>query len=137
MDIYIGNLDLGLEEDSLKVLFKVFGEVESVKIIRDRETGKSKGFAFVNMLNSIEAQRAMVELHNIEIAGRRLVVHEAVKRTFPVEEKQKTAEQPIDRYPKDRDENISFKIPKEQVDNPLEYNKALSDDGFVRIKFKS
>jgi RNA recognition motif-containing protein len=139
MDIYVGNFSIEIEEDSLKVLFKVFGEVESVKIIKDRETGKSKGFGFVNMLNSIEAQRAIDELNNIELAGRRLVVYQAIPKENKPEIKPEKAEvNPDHGFKEDVEEKtISFKIQSEKVEGLAEYSKILTPDGFVKIKFKS
>jgi len=55
MNIYIGNLSYGVNEDNLKSLFVEFGEVESVKVIKDRFTGRSKGFGFVEMPSNSEA----------------------------------------------------------------------------------
>ena len=63
MDIYVGNLAFQLSESELQELFQEFGEVKSVKIISDKMTGKSKGFAFVTMENDTEAQAAIDNLH--------------------------------------------------------------------------
>jgi RNA recognition motif-containing protein len=142
MDIYIGNLNLQLEEDSIEKLFNVFGLITNITLIKDRESGKSKGFGFVKMPNAIEAERAINELHNIEVAGRRLVVYEAK----PKPEKSETKQAPLnlqikhsqkEKYFGDYEESISFKIPREKIDNPVEYSKTISEDGFVRLKFNS
>ncbi|MCB1307631.1 MAG: RNA-binding protein [Leptospiraceae bacterium] len=77
MKLYVGNLSYSLNEDSIHDLFVPFGEVESVKLIMDRETGRSRGFAFVEMPNKDEALKAMGELARKEIDGRALVVNEA------------------------------------------------------------
>ena len=69
MDIYIGNLHKNLDENSLVTLFGVFGTVISVTIVRDKETGTSKGFGFVKMHDAIEAQRAIDEMHGRTVAG--------------------------------------------------------------------
>jgi RNA recognition motif-containing protein len=80
MNIYIGNLPYGTSEDELKELFQTHGEVGSVRIITDRETGRSKGFAFVEMPNNDEAQKVLDTLNNTEFNGRNLRVNEARPR---------------------------------------------------------
>lgn len=80
MNIYVGNLAYGLSEDDLKELFETYGEVESVKIIKDRETGRSKGFGFIEMTNDDEARTAIDELNDKEIQNRNLRVNEARPR---------------------------------------------------------
>ncbi len=77
MKLYVGNLNYRLTEDSIADLFRAYGDVESVKLITDRETGRSRGFAFVDMPNKNEALNAMKELANQEVEGRPLVVNEA------------------------------------------------------------
>lgn len=80
MNIYVGNLSYSLTEDKLKDLFGQYGEVTSAKIIIDKITGKSKGFGFVEMATSDEAQAAISELNGKEIDGRQLRVSEARAR---------------------------------------------------------
>lgn len=80
MNIYVGNLSFQTREEDLQALFEGYGEVTSVKIITDRVTGKSKGFAFVEMANDEEAQQAIQELNNKEFGSRSLKVNEARKR---------------------------------------------------------
>lgn len=77
MNIYIGNLNYRVREEDLKQVMEEYGVVDSVKIIIDRETGKSKGFAFVEMPNDAEGKRAIEELNEAEYEGRRMVVKEA------------------------------------------------------------
>lgn len=74
MVIYVGNLNYNLQEEDVKQIFAEFGEVESVKIIRDRETGRAKGFGFVEMPNETEASAAMQELNGKEVQGRNIKV---------------------------------------------------------------
>ena len=74
MVIYVGNLNYNLQEEDVKQIFAEFGEVESVKIIRDRETGRAKGFGFVEMPNDAEASTAMQELNGKEVQGRNIKV---------------------------------------------------------------
>lgn len=81
MNIYIGNLNYKVGEEDIKELFQEYGEVSSVKLILDKETGRSKGFAFVDMENDSEANAAIQELNRKEFQGRALVVNEARPRT--------------------------------------------------------
>ncbi len=77
MNIYIGNLNYKLSESELEQVFTEFGEVSSVKIIKDKFTGKSKGFGFVEMPNSNEGNAAIEELDGAEVGGRNMRVNEA------------------------------------------------------------
>lgn len=77
MKLYVGNLNYNMDEDGLRDVFTPFGEVESVKMIIDRDTGRSRGFGFVEMPNKNEALSAMGELAQREVEGRMLVVNEA------------------------------------------------------------
>ena len=81
MNIYVGNLSWGSTEESVRVLFEAHGEVESVKIITDRYTGRSRGFGFVEMPNDEEARSAVSALDGKELDGRALKVNEARPRT--------------------------------------------------------
>ena len=80
MNIYVGNLSYSSTSNSLEEIFSAFGEVSSAKVISDRDTGRSKGFGFVEMPNSNEAQAAIDELNNKDIDGRKLRVNEARPR---------------------------------------------------------
>lgn len=77
MNIYVGNLSFKVKEDELKEIFEEYGEVSSVKIITDKYSGKSKGFAFVDMQNADEAKSAIEELNGTELNERAIVVNEA------------------------------------------------------------
>ncbi|MBN1182464.1 MAG: RNA-binding protein [Bacteroidales bacterium] len=70
MNIFVGNLNYNLSETELKGVFEEFGEVTSVKIIKDRETGRGKGYGFVEMPNDSEANNAISALDGKEIKGR-------------------------------------------------------------------
>jgi RNA recognition motif-containing protein len=80
MNIYVGNLSYGMSEDELRDAFGAFGEVSSVKILMDRETGRSRGFAFVEMPNNSEAEKAIAQLNGKDIGGRALRINEARPR---------------------------------------------------------
>ena len=77
INIYVANLDWAIDDDGLKEIFNPFGEVTSSKVIKDRETGNSRGFGFVEMSNDEEAKIAMSELDQRELFGRPLKVVEA------------------------------------------------------------
>jgi RNA recognition motif-containing protein len=81
MNIYVGNLSQGITEDDLKVAFEVFGEVEAVKIIKDNDTGRSKGFGFIEMSDNAHAQSAIDGMNDKELKGQTLKVNTARPRT--------------------------------------------------------
>jgi RNA recognition motif-containing protein len=81
MNIYVGNLAYEVTEEDLKEAFKVFGEIETVKVLKDNYTGKSKGFGFVEMSNNADAQSAIDGLNDQELKGRALKVNTARPRT--------------------------------------------------------
>ena len=80
MNLYVGNLAYDVTEDELRALFTEFGEVESVNIIKDRFSGQSKGFGFVEMPNNSEADKAIKALNVREVKGRTLKVNQAKPR---------------------------------------------------------
>jgi cold-inducible RNA-binding protein len=77
MRLYVGNLSYNTEEPQLQELFAGVGTVNSVQLVRDRETGRSKGFAFVEMENEEQGRAACQNLDQREFDGRRLTVNEA------------------------------------------------------------
>lgn len=77
MNIYVGNLNFRVKEPQLQEVFEAFGEVTLVKVIRNKETGRSKGFAFVEMSNEEQATTAIETLSNSEFEGRRMIVAQA------------------------------------------------------------
>jgi RNA recognition motif-containing protein len=79
-NIYVGNLSYSVTEDALRDLFSNFGSVESVKIVNDTYSGKSKGFGFVEMSNKDEAQKAIDNLNGSDFEGRTMKVNEARPR---------------------------------------------------------
>lgn len=80
MNIYVGNLSYSLSESELRDAFAAYGEVSSVKVLMDRETGRSRGFGFVEMPNQAEGEAAVAEINGKEIGGRPLRVNEARPR---------------------------------------------------------
>ncbi len=80
MRIYVGNLSWTADENELRDAFAAHGEVTSVQVITDRETGRSRGFAFVEMANDAEAKDAISAVDNKEIGGRQVKVNEAKPR---------------------------------------------------------
>jgi RNA recognition motif-containing protein len=84
MNMYVSNLSFQVSEEDLKTLFEAFGEVVSAKVISDRETGRSRGFGFVEMKSSSEANNAMSSLNNKEVEGRAIslaIAREKEKRS--------------------------------------------------------
>ena len=79
-NIYVGNLVWDCTSDDLLQLFGEFGAVNRAQVVMDRETGRSRGFGFVEMVNPGEAQRAIEELNNADFKGRPLTVNEAKPR---------------------------------------------------------
>ena len=80
MNIYVGNLSLEVTEEDLREAFEAFGQVESVTVIKDKFTGESRGFGFVEMPAKAEAQAAIEGLNEKELKGRALNVNEARPR---------------------------------------------------------
>lgn len=80
MNIYIGNLNYRVRESDLQQVLEEYGVVESVKLIIDRDTNRSKGFAFAEFTNESEARNAINELNGAEYEGRQMVVKEATPR---------------------------------------------------------
>ena len=76
-NIFVGNLSFGATEDSVRSMFEAYGAVERVNLITDRDTGRAKGFGFVEMTSGAEADRAIAELNGRELDGRALNVNEA------------------------------------------------------------
>ena len=80
MNIYVGNLNYRVRENDLKSVMERYGTVDSVKVVKDRDTGRSKGFAFVEMPDDDEGQRAIEELNEKDLEGRQMVVKEALPK---------------------------------------------------------
>jgi RNA recognition motif-containing protein len=80
MNIYVGNLSYQTTEDQLRQAFEAFGQVTSVNIIKDKYSGESKGFGFVEMAGKEEAEEAMAALNGKELNGRNMSVSEARPR---------------------------------------------------------
>ncbi len=72
--LYIGNLDFGITEDELRELFSQHGEVQDVKLVTDRETGRPRGFGFVTMATADDASKAMEELNGQSVRGRNISI---------------------------------------------------------------
>ena len=77
MNLYVGNLSYDMNESELKAEFEAFGAVSSVRLITDRETGRPRGFGFVEMEDQSAGLNAIDSLNGKEVAGRSLVVNEA------------------------------------------------------------
>jgi RNA recognition motif-containing protein len=79
--LYVGNLPFNTEESQLQDLFAQAGTVDTVSVVRDRETGRARGFAFVEMSSDAEAQQAIKQLNSFQLGGRALTVNEARPKT--------------------------------------------------------
>jgi len=80
MNIYVGNLAEEVNDDDLRAVFEAFGQVESVNILRDRFSGESKGFGFVEMPSKDEAQKAIEDADGTDLKGKAIKVNEARPR---------------------------------------------------------
>jgi len=80
-NVYVGNIPTSIGEEELKVLFEQKGAVDSVTVIRDNETGRSRGFAFVDMATEEDAHKAIEALNAYSLEGRNLTVNEARPKT--------------------------------------------------------
>jgi cold-inducible RNA-binding protein len=76
-NIFVGNLSFGVTEDAVRSLFEQYGAVERVSIVTDRDTGRAKGFGFVEMTGDAEAERAISSLNGQDLDGRTLTINEA------------------------------------------------------------
>jgi RNA recognition motif-containing protein len=79
-NLFVGNLTFDTTEDALRDLFSPFGEVQEVRIMTDRDTGKSRGFAFVEMVQDDDAAKAIAALNGKDFGGRALTINEARPR---------------------------------------------------------
>ena len=80
MNVYVGNLSYETDDAALRAAFEAYGEVASAKVITDRDTGRSRGFGFVEMPSEDEARAAIAALNGSELQGRTLTVNEARPR---------------------------------------------------------
>jgi cold-inducible RNA-binding protein len=76
-NIFVGNLDFNTSEDELRQLFEAYGPVDRVAIMTDRDTGRSRGFGFVEMTNTEDGDKAIAALNGSQVGGRTLNVNEA------------------------------------------------------------
>ena len=80
-NIFVGNLSFGTTEPEIRTLFEAHGAVDRVNIVTDRDTGQARGFAFVEMSNDAEGERAISALNGVDLRGRTLNVNEARPKT--------------------------------------------------------
>lgn len=80
-NIYVGNLDYNVSEDDLRAAFETYGQVDNVTIMRDRDTGQPRGFAFVEMANDEEAAKAIAGTNGTQLGNRNINVNEARPKT--------------------------------------------------------
>ena len=80
-NIFVGNLDFNTSEDELRQMFEVYGQVDRVSIMTDRDTGRSRGFGFVEMTSSEDGEKAIAALNGSQMGGRTLNINEARPKT--------------------------------------------------------
>ncbi len=80
-NIFVGNLDFNTSEDDLRQMFTAYGQVDRVSIMTDRDTGRSRGFGFVEMTNAEEGEKAIAAINGTQVGGRTLNVNEARPKT--------------------------------------------------------
>ena len=80
-NIFVGNLDFSATEASVRTLFEQYGAVERVNLVTDRDTGRARGFGFVEMTDASDAERAISQLNGSDLGGRALNVNEAKPKT--------------------------------------------------------
>ena len=80
-NIYVGNLDFRTTEDELRKAFEVYGPVDRVNVVADKDTGQKRGFAFIEMTNDPDGEKAIVGLNGTQVDGRALNVNEARPKT--------------------------------------------------------
>ena len=80
-NIFVGNLDFNTKEDEVRAMFEAHGQVDRVSIMTDRDTGRSRGFGFVEMANTEEAERAIAAINGTQVGGRAINVNEARPKT--------------------------------------------------------
>ena len=78
--LYVGNLNFATTEDEIRAAFEPHGEIDSIHLVQDRDTGRSRGFAFVEMVDADQAEQAIAALNGTDLSGRDLVVNEARPR---------------------------------------------------------
>jgi RNA recognition motif-containing protein len=148
MEIFIANLHISLEEDSLIKLFEVFGEVQSAILIRDKDTKASKGYGFVVMSDATNAQRAIDDLDGREIAGKKINVKKSVPKDSKSDKEQREGFRSTKIGDHKRDSEIFLNdyeknerpepenIPIEVIDE-MEFSKTKLNNGLIKIKFNS
>ena len=77
MKVYVGNLPFSIDDEKLREIFSAFGDIEEVQVIKDKVSGRSKGFGFVTFANKEDAEKAIEKLNDKEVEGRNLKVNEA------------------------------------------------------------
>ena len=80
-NIFVGNLDFNATDSSLRTLFEPYGEIARVNVVTDRDTGRSRGFAFVEMTHNSQADQAIAALNGVNLDGRALNINEARPKT--------------------------------------------------------
>lgn len=130
MDIYVGNLNYNLTENEIQKLFEVFGEVLKVTLIINKRTGKSRGYGFVHMRNELDASRAVNELNERKVAGRRLIVLFSHSADAP--------EMPLNTYSDRQKEKYlsNAELKNSSKTSKKSYKEIdVDENGYIKIKF--
>jgi RNA recognition motif-containing protein len=136
MNIFVGNLDYALDEIDVIKLFALYGDVSSIKLIRDKETGKSKGYAFVEMPREGEANRALDHVNGKEVNGKKIVAHEAKPPEEYNKEKELAKQQkppfnrrpPSNRPPVSRNSGYERRDTRPDTREPRDFNRDNRSD---------
>lgn len=115
MKLYVGNLSWSIDDKALKDLFSSYGDVEEAVLIKDKFSGRSKGFGFVTFANDADAQKAIAEMHEKDVEGRPLTVSEAKPMV------------PRDNAPRYNDANDSDEPSEAPMANPSEISQDVDD----------
>ena len=119
MKLYVGNLPWSIDDKALKELFSSFGDIEEAVLIKDKFSGRSKGFGFVTFTNDDDAKKAIAEMHEKETEGRPLTVSEARPMV------------PRDNAP--REDSRNDEPSEAPMANPSEINSSIEDDAALEV----
>jgi RNA recognition motif-containing protein len=150
MDIFVGNLHPQIDEDHLRLLFEPFGTVISTNIVKDKDTGLSRGFGFVKFEEDSDALEAIKDMNDRELAGKALIVKEAKPKEERPRSWHQGDEDNLNHYPKAKTQidgngwasvefdksNYQMEKIDLEVKDEAKFSKEVLKNGFVQIRFK-